>query len=238
MLPPSPWKAEPLLTFCAVLLIALGALGAALSLAARAAGAAPDGPTPPWLLAAGTLAMQGVILGGLVWLARAHRLPWGGAFAFGGPRPGRALGWGALTGLLFVPLAWGAQEFAVRGLTLLDVPVPEQRLVEALRGASAPALLALHALGAVLLAPLVEEHVFRGVLYRSLAARGGRLLGLAASAALFAASHANLRTAAPLFLLGVLWALLYERTADLLAPVASHAVFNAVNFAFILRGEA
>ena len=56
----------------------------------------------------------------------------------------------------------------------------------------------------------------------------------AVSAALFAWIHGSALAFAPLFALGVLLALAYERSGTLLVPVYIHAFFNATSLAFLI----
>jgi uncharacterized protein len=82
---------------------------------------------------------------------------------------------------------------------------------------------------AVLLIPVAEELLFRGVLYPSLKRPFGRRSALWISAVLFGAAHFNLMTFLPLTLLGLVLAWLYDRTGNLLAPIVAHSVFNLAN---------
>ena len=83
-------------------------------------------------------------------------------------------------------------------------------------------------------APVVEELLFRGVLFGGLTkimpVWGAMLL----SGFLFAFIHVNAATLIPLWFLGVAFAWLYVRTGTLLAPMAVHFFFNATNLAFCL----
>jgi uncharacterized protein len=80
-------------------------------------------------------------------------------------------------------------------------------------------------------APLVEEIVFRGVIYGSLRRRFPSLPSAIFSAALFAVAHlASLPATIVLFLGAVASALVYERSRSLLPSIAAHAVNNAVAF--------
>ncbi len=51
-------------------------------------------------------------------------------------------------------------------------------------------------------------------------------------------SLANLAAFLPLLLLGMFWTWLYERTGDLTASILSHAIFNGLNFAWLLLSVA
>lgn len=92
---------------------------------------------------------------------------------------------------------------------------------------------------AVLLAPLYEELLFRRVLFRGLWQAGYPVLGMLLSGLVFALAHEapglNGNTAAATFLLlavytgmGVAFAWLYRRTGTLWAPIAAHALNNAL----------
>jgi membrane protease YdiL (CAAX protease family) len=90
-------------------------------------------------------------------------------------------------------------------------------------------------LGAVsiVLAPIAEEALFRGIFYPAVKALGYPRLALIGTSILFAAIHLNVVTFLPLLVLALGLVLLYERTGNLLAPIAAHAVFNAINFAML-----
>ena len=91
---------------------------------------------------------------------------------------------------------------------------------------------------AVLLAPVVEEILFRGLLYPAIKLRGYPKCALIGTSLLFAAIHGSLMTLVPLFFLAVVFVWLYERTGTLAAPIAAHSFFNTVNFfIFIYRTE-
>jgi hypothetical protein len=79
----------------------------------------------------------------------------------------------------------------------------------------------------VLVAPLVEELVFRGTLFRAWRARWNPVLALLASSLLFGALH-TLQLAA--FLTAVTFALLYTRTCSLWAKLLAHCLNNPVTF--------
>jgi membrane protease YdiL (CAAX protease family) len=80
----------------------------------------------------------------------------------------------------------------------------------------------------VVVAPLVEELVFRGTLFRAWRARWNPVLALLASSLLFGALH-TLQLAA--FLTAVTFALLYTRTRSLWANLLAHSMNNGTIFA-------
>ena len=82
----------------------------------------------------------------------------------------------------------------------------------------------------VLLAPLGEEMLFRGILYPASSRRAFRAWRSGAPPCCSPASHFNLVTFLPLSSWHWSWQLLYEWTDNLLAPIAAHSLFNALNF--------
>lgn len=234
MRPAQPWRLEPTLRLLAALPLALAVAGMTLEMVARGLGAGGSPASrPAWLLAAGTGLVHGVALVLLVPFLRAHRLGWQSAFGFG------AKGWfrtGLTAAALTVPamvLAWLLHQASGWILDRLGIAHDAQAAVQAVRGASRPWELGLLFLFAAVTAPLVEELLFRGVLWPLARDRGWKVGGGLVVALLFALIHFNAAALLPLTVLGLFWTWLYERTGDLGAPVVSHALFNAANFAWI-----
>lgn len=101
-----------------------------------------------------------------------------------------------------------------------------QESVKALEEETDVAVLVLLSLVAVIGAPLSEEVIFRGYIYPALKRLAGIPFSVIFSSALFAVVHFNLAALLPLFLLGVILALLYEATGSLWMPIAIHFIFN------------
>ena len=81
----------------------------------------------------------------------------------------------------------------------------------------------------VMAAPIVEELMFRGVFYRALRERWGVWPSVAMSAAIFAIVHPNLPGGfLPLWSLGAVFALTYERRSTLLPCILMHSLHNAL----------
>lgn len=91
---------------------------------------------------------------------------------------------------------------------------------------------------AVVLAPVVEESFFRGIIQSALRRRlGGPWPAILLSSFIFAAIHVDwarvrgFEVLLPLLALAVALGYLYERTGRLWPSIVTHAVFNAVNVA-------
>jgi membrane protease YdiL (CAAX protease family) len=82
---------------------------------------------------------------------------------------------------------------------------------------------------AVVLAPLAEEVLFRGILLPALGRRLGLGPAILISSALFALIHFHVPALAPLLVLSVALSLAYIYTRSLVAPVVMHVLFNAVS---------
>lgn len=87
---------------------------------------------------------------------------------------------------------------------------------------------------AIILAPLAEEFVFRGLLFSTAKHLGWPKFAWLGVSFLFALMHANLPVFVPLFVLALALTWLYEKTDGLLAPVIAHSLFNAANMGLLL----
>jgi CAAX protease family protein len=101
------------------------------------------------------------------------------------------------------------------------------------------AAVAVTLLGSILFAPVFEELIFRGLLYGTLRTRLAWPVAAASSALVFALAHGyGVAGFASVFLSGVLWAWVYERTGSLLPCMIAHVVNNAsvaLTLALMLR---
>lgn len=95
---------------------------------------------------------------------------------------------------------------------------------------------------AVVIGPLLEEVVFRGLLQTLLLevfGRKARWTAIVIASAIFASVHLGATTwhALPgLFVLGMVLGWIYERTGSLLPVYLVHAAFNAINITIVLAG--
>jgi len=110
-----------------------------------------------------------------------------------------------------------------------------QDAVQALQDPSVPvAEKIVFGLLAIVLAPLVEESLFRGILYPAVKQLGYPRLALWGTSVLFGALHVNEPTFLPLVVFGLVLVRLYENFGNLLAPIVAHGFFNAANFAVLM----
>jgi hypothetical protein len=228
-----PWPMEKLLRHLVILLVTFYT---GMALGAWVCKLAGTPPPSAWQMGAAALSFQGVAVP-LVWLfVREHGLAVREAFGFRQVLL-PAIAAGALAAALFVPLGWGLQQlsaFLMQHLPLLQLKAVEQETVQTLRLASSPFQRITLGVVTVLIAPVGEELLFRGVLYTWIRQTGFTGLALWTSSILFAVVHFNLATFLPLLCLALLLGWLYERSGNLLTSIVAHAMFNALNFLLLL----
>lgn len=114
-----------------------------------------------------------------------------------------------------------------------DPPSARDQLVLPPRSLSMPEIVIL-VVGSVVLAPVIEELLFRGLLFRYLRSRYGFAAAAAGSAILFAVLHGFLGLLAIFFVFGVVTAWLVERYQSLLPAIGVHVIHNAVALTLVL----
>lgn len=110
--------------------------------------------------------------------------------------------------------AWEAQAFANM---VMDTP---------------PAIVAT-----CLIAPVVEEMLFRGILLRSFLSQYSRGIAIAYSALYFGVAHLNIYQFCLAFLLGLLLGWLFERSRSLVPCIALHMAVNGAVVAWTVIGS-
>ncbi|MGC3959252.1 MAG: CPBP family intramembrane metalloprotease [Verrucomicrobiota bacterium] len=145
-------------------------------------------------------------------------------------RPIKAVSLGVLACIVFLPAGWGLQIVSIQVMHFLGIEASVQPTLLAMRNSGSTAQLAALGVVVILLAPLAEELLFRGILYPSLKRTGYPQIALWATSSLFALIHFNLAAFLPLLLLALTLTWLYEETDNLVAPITAHVVFNAINF--------
>jgi len=210
--------------------IALLVLQVALSLAA--AGIHPRGTLGQVVLAEAIYLLAA--LGGLVALASLGLGLREILVAAGWRAPGWAKqAWRGLGGLaVALPVVAVA---ALANRFLLPEQPPSSPIIVLLARMHNPWALGLLFVLVIGIAPVVEEMVFRGILYGGLRQRWPLWPAALASGLIFALVHIQPVALLPLFVLGVALALLYERSGgSLVPPVVAHALFNCLSTLFVL----
>ena len=155
------------------------------------------------------------------------------------PRPPvgrvRAVRLAACWSPLFIAVALGLNWLGAAGIRFFTgIDPSEQELVKCFTSEATPLGYRI-GLGLLVLieAPLLEEPLFRGVIFRGFASSLPIWAATALSSLLFALVHANAPSFIALCFLGCAFAWLYRRTGTILAPMTAHALFNAANLALL-----
>jgi membrane protease YdiL (CAAX protease family) len=80
----------------------------------------------------------------------------------------------------------------------------------------------------LVLAPIIEEIVFRGIILAGLADSHSRKKAIVVSAVLFAVYHFNLFQLVPTFLVGLLLGYIYLETRSVLICISTHLIYNLI----------
>lgn len=126
--------------------------------------------------------------------------------------------------LVLIPL--GLLNVAV--LDACGLAAPPQAVMAAFQGAPSVAERILFIVSVCAIAPVCEELIFRGVLYRGMRDMAGKAPAVVGSALLFTAIHLTPTHALGIFTVGCVLALLYERTGTIVAPMVLHAAHNTL----------
>ena len=87
---------------------------------------------------------------------------------------------------------------------------------------------------ALIIAPITEEALFRGMILPLLARTMGVIPAIVLTAACFALMHFHVPALAPLFVLASGFAVAYIVSGSLWVPIVMHALFNGMNIGLIL----
>ena len=117
---------------------------------------------------------------------------------------------------------------------LVGDPGGSNPLLELVLNSANPLALLCFALTAMVLAPLFEETLFRGVLLPVLAERWGGFAAVLISALVFGIAHLSLGELPPLFVLGLGLGWLRLQSGRLAASVLMHGLWNGLTFANLL----
>jgi len=234
MLSPKDWKLESVLRLLMVLFFGLAVVGLASTLADRLVRGPADEARRALVALMGTVVFQVVALGVVCWFVRENQTTWRAAFGLGGKQWGRRLLLTVAATITLFPtslaLMWVSQKVMLWG----SLEVVAQPTVRALQAASSIEQRLLFGAMAILLAPVAEEVVFRGILYPTIKELGYPRVALWLTAVIFALTHANVVTFLSLTFFAVALTSLYEHTDSLWVPIGTHSLFNLTNFAWLL----
>jgi membrane protease YdiL (CAAX protease family) len=140
-------------------------------------------------------------------------------------RPGRAALFSGLGGLSALAFSYGTYFIIVIFFYIMAGRTPvsgESEKVQSVGGAA----LAFFIIVTVVLAPVFEELLFRGLFYPPLRRRFGPGKAILLDGMIFGALHFEPLFMLSLILVGMVLAYLYEKTDSLFVPILTHAFYN------------
>ncbi|HEX5398627.1 MAG TPA: type II CAAX endopeptidase family protein [Verrucomicrobiae bacterium] len=149
----------------------------------------------------------------------------------------RAVGWAIAALIVLLPVAAGLERLSELGLQRLGWESQPEEAVRLLLNAPLWPTGIYLGVFAIVLAPVAEEFIFRGVLFPFVKQLGWPKMAWVGVSFLFALIHASPGIFVPLFVLalGLTW--LYEKTGNLLASIVAHSLFNAANLVLLVLAD-
>ncbi|MEO7677985.1 MAG: type II CAAX endopeptidase family protein [Verrucomicrobiota bacterium] len=182
-----------------------------------------------------TMAFHGASLFWIKAFLKSENISWPDAFGFNQPAPGRALGWAVLVAVVVLPVAWGLQQLSSQIMVSNHLnPEPQQMVQEIQKGGISTFQQVYLGFITMIAAPVVEEIIFRGIVYPTIKRAGYPKVALWGTSILFSFTHQNTPAFLSLVFFAVILTLLYEETGNLLAPIVAHSCFNATNLIMLL----
>ncbi len=143
---------------------------------------------------------------------------------------------GAAVFLGALPLVGAASAASTAVLEFFGLPVVQQDLANLFATTKSAPLLLVLTFMAIVVAPLGEELIFRAGVFRISRRYLPRWAALLLSGVAFASLHLSAVHFLPLVVLGLVFALAYEKTGSLLVPVVAHGLFNLNSIVRLLAG--
>lgn len=235
---PSPlptWEGQPSDLLMFLLLVIAGAIlgGLVAASASRMLKVHGDAAT----LVAGAGAQFGMFLGVAGYASYSPQYRWQARQSFG-----TIVGSGFVTFAIACPILYATSYAWETLLQLFGLPAEPQDLIRMFADAKSPKLMTGLIVLATVVAPIVEESIFRAGIFRFLRTRAPRALALLLPAVLFAALHVDWSTLtgfasfAPLLVLALIFSVAYEQTGNIATTMIAHALFNLNTIILILAG--
>lgn len=234
MLSKRPWQPELVIMFVASLFVSICLAGIVTLWLQKCGVTAFKSPDSFPNLLLSTLSVQGVTWIFIFFFLKLHQVDWRKAFGLQNAdlKKSLLLAVGVLLPTLLVVLP--LQYLCAITLQRLGYQPGTQKAVEMMLTARSTGAVVYFGFFAVVIAPVAEEFIFRGMLYPFIKQLGWPKLAWFGVSLLFAAIHADLAIFVPLFVLASILTWLYEKTDCLLAPILVHSLFNATNLVVLL----
>jgi len=233
MLSQKPWRAESVILLIAGVFVCLGVGVVTAGLLRQFGVPAFKSPDSFANILLATLSFQGVTWLLIFNFLKQHQLNWRDAFGFRSANLKKSLLLAAAALIVMLPIILKLEEYSVLVLQKIGWPPEDERAVALIVNAKSAWLQAYLVFFAVVLAPVAEEFIFRGVLFPFVKQLGHPKFAWLGVSFLFAFIHVNAPTLVPLFVFALVLTWLYEKTDCLLAPIAAHSLFNTANLVIL-----
>jgi membrane protease YdiL (CAAX protease family) len=234
MLSEKPWKLESVMLLVAGLFLSLS-VGATLGMLLGflyPAQSFADRKFYHFLIS--FFSFQGAAIVLAHYFLKQHQMTWMQLLGLRSPSLKTGLALAVLVTIIAVPMALLLNQLVAWLMSLVQMEAVEQPTVTVLKVSAGAGQRICFGITAILVAPLVEETLFRGILYPLIKQRGYPMLALSSTSLLFGAIHGNLMTFVPLTFFAMVLTWLYEKTDALIAPIVSHSLFNTANFVIFI----
>jgi membrane protease YdiL (CAAX protease family) len=231
------WQPEAVLMLAGGIVLSLCFCSLALELLRHfgVAGFKADGAAGNVLVA--TLSLHGAaIVMGTIFL-KMHGLNWCDVLGLRNPNWPRHLLLAFVVFAAVLPLMFGLKLVSTLLLQQIGWPVEDQNAVEMFFNIKSVWLRVYMGFFAVVIAPVAEEFIFRGLLFSTAKKFGWPKCGAVGVSLLFALIHDNAPIFLPLFVFALALTWLYEKTEGLIAPIFAHSLFNAANLVLLVVAE-
>ncbi len=136
-----------------------------------------------------------------------------------------------------IPAALGLQSVIIFIINIIPFPQSVIDSYNELYSFIGESPLWLEILSVVVLAPIVEELIFRGCIHSRLRRAMKPLTAALISAFIFGAAHGHIISVTYAFLLGLVLTYLYEKYDTVTVPILFHMAFNGSNYLPIMTSE-
>jgi len=171
----------------------------------------------------------------IAWSLHRRALTWSTAFGLKTADFFRDACWGIVILVGVMPLILGYNIVAQMVMEWIGIAPDVQDVTRIISESSSLTTKVYFALLALVVAPVVEELIFRGILLPALTRIAGVKVAIMVVSVLFAAVHGHWPSFVPLFMLSVALCLAYIYRGSLITSIAMHSAFNSLTIAVILK---
>ncbi len=182
-----------------------------------------------------TLIFHGPALFAVLLLLKIRRFSWKKAFGAKEKRLKHDILIGISFYLAAIPIVIAIGWLYAILLTAFNIPIDQQDIAIMFTSAATPLWLKSYLIVlAVIVAPIVEETCFRGILLPLFIKNDKPIAAIFLVSILFAFVHFHIPSIAPLAGIAAAFSLAYIHTGSLVTPIIMHAIFNSISISMLI----